>query len=112
MEILIPDEVEYKDKSISRGKGIGKRFDPNKDETVTGSYTPNYFTSKYKKPVLLKIQERSERSTLVWKVTVHFQPFVEQVKRKTNRRESANAEMRCIVRSFYHCHETTPWERR
>lgn len=50
MEILIPDEVEYKDKSISRGKRIGKRFDPNKDEKVMGSYTPNYFTSKYKKP--------------------------------------------------------------
>lgn len=37
MEILILDEVEYKDKSISRGKRIGNRFDPNKDETVTGS---------------------------------------------------------------------------
>lgn len=66
MEILIPDEVEHKDKSISRGKKIGKRFDPNKDATVTGSYTPNYFTSKYKKPVLLKIQKKkSERSSLV-----------------------------------------------
>lgn len=77
MEILIPDEVEYKDKIISRGKRIGKRFDTNKDEIVMGSYIPNYFTSKYKKPVLLKIQGKSESSTLVWKVTVHFQPFLE-----------------------------------
>lgn len=59
-----------------------------------GSYIPNYLTSNYKKPKLFKIQGKRERSTLVWKVTLHSQPFVEQVERKISKRESANAEER------------------